>query len=85
MSRSQPENVREELGCFPSDLGARLDRVYKDTILHDRYSELKAASEETRPALEAQLEAYLAAAYVLFPEESRFIYGKVALKDLHEK
>ena len=77
MSKSQPEYLREELGCLPSDLDLRLDEVYKDTFLHDKYTELEAASEENRPALEAQLDSYLAAAHVLFPEESRFVYGKI--------
>ncbi|HET9850118.1 MAG TPA: hypothetical protein VFP35_00595 [Candidatus Saccharimonadales bacterium] len=76
MSELANLDLTEVYPDFPP-IEERLSRAYADPYVHERFLEIKAASEVDRPALQAQLNAYLAAAYVLFPEESQIIHDSL--------
>ncbi len=54
---------------FPS-LEDRLGRAYVDPVVWERSREIMRTSPTERSGLQAELTAYVAAAYALFPEES---------------
>lgn len=60
-------------GRFPST-DERLQKAYQDAEVQNRFGEIMHASTEERPTLEAQLTTYIAAAHILFPEETQIIY-----------
>ncbi|HSX18451.1 MAG TPA: hypothetical protein VLE51_03800 [Candidatus Saccharimonadales bacterium] len=57
---------------FPSTK-ERLNRAYLDPVVHERSLEIMMAPAAERPALQAQLSTFLAAAHMLFAEESEVI------------
>lgn len=76
---TNPEKIRQDLGCLPFEADARLMQSYVDPTVHGRFTELKQAASHRAPALKAQLNAYLAAGYGLFPEEVKVIYDSVEI------
>lgn len=74
MAESAELNLFEMFGHkFPSR-DERLRKSYLDPVVQDRFSEIMRAPEAEHPELQAQLTTYLAAAHILFPEESQIIY-----------
>jgi hypothetical protein len=59
-------------GDFPST-AERLTNAYKDPVVHERSTGIMRAEASERLGLQAQLTTYLAAAHILFPEESQII------------
>lgn len=75
----RPEELRSSLGCEPVDTASRVLRACKDPVLIERAAALAAAPDDEKGVHEAQIETYLAAAHILFPEEANLAYG--VLKD----
>lgn len=65
---------------FPSR-DERLRKSYLDPVVLDRFGEIMDTPETEHPGLQAQLTTYLAAAHILFPEESQIIYKSLKKGD----
>jgi hypothetical protein len=55
----------------------RLEKSYQDPVVQGWAKAIMYAPVEVRPDLEAQMNAYLAAAHALFPEESQVIHDSL--------
>lgn len=73
------ENLKlDYLGSnFPS-VDDRLGKAYLDPVIWDRSRIIMKAPPEERPSLQAELTTYLAAAYILFPEESEIAVSSLS-------
>lgn len=77
MSELTPPQISDIYGPnFPSTQ-ERLNRAYLDPVVHVKFIDIKESPTEDRPALQAQLTTYLAAAHMLFPEESQIIHNSL--------
>jgi hypothetical protein len=61
---------------FPST-EHRLHQAYANPVVHDISLRVMRASTSIRPVWEAYLTTYLAAAHMLFPEESQIIHDSL--------
>lgn len=73
---TSPESVRQELGCEPANLAPRLSAAYIDEFVHDKFRSIMAGGED-EDSERAQLDAYLAAGYAIFPEEAKIIQDSI--------
>jgi hypothetical protein len=84
MSELSKVNISEMFDAqFPS-AEDRLSQAYQDPIVQQRFADIMLASADERPALQAQLTTYLAAAYYLFPQESQIIHDSLNEGEAYE-
>jgi hypothetical protein len=85
MAESNKINLPEMFNKpFPSP-DERLEEAYRDSIVRDRFRGIMHASSEERIGLQAHLDTYLAAAYYLFPEESKIIHDSLDHLESYDK
>lgn len=84
MSEFSKVNVSEMFDMQFPPTEERLGQSYKDLVVKERFADILHAPAEERPALQAQLNTYLAAAYYLFPEESQIIHDSLDRLESHE-
>lgn len=63
----------------------RLELVYKDPIVRQRFADIMHTPVSERAGLQAQLTTYVAAAYALFPEESQIIHDSLERLESYER
>jgi len=81
MAKVPGVNISEMFNTPLPDTHQRLEMSYQDPVVQGWARAYAYAPAEARPALEAQINSYLAAAYALFPEESQVIHSSLEPKD----
>jgi len=84
MSELSKINVSEMFDMQLSSTEDRLVQSYQDPVVQERFTEIMQAPTDERPALQAQLTTYLAAAYYLFPQESQVIHDSLKEREAYE-
>jgi len=70
-------NLSDMFNMLMPSTQERLEKSYRDPVVKNWAMAIMHAPIEVQPDLKAQMDAYLAAAYALFPEEAQVIHDSL--------